>query len=92
MWSNTTGIANQIESVLDKVYSAGAGANGTAIIVRDSDGQLYEIDIKPAKFGTHKDELQQYLMKSDRKEDKDLLREMFQQEASGTKQIEDWPE
>lgn len=91
LWTNTTGIANQIESVLNKVYSTGAGGSGIALVVRDSDGQLYEIDIKPAKLGTHKDQIQHELMLSERDEDKELLRELYGAEASGSKSYEDWP-
>ena len=81
MSTNTTGFASQISGVLNKVYSISHGS-GTAIWAKDEDGQIYEIDIRPAKFGNFQEEAKKFLMLSENDGDKDTLRTMKRDEAN----------
>lgn len=90
MHTNTFGIANQIAGTLHKVYSIAHGS-GVVLIIKDSDDQLYEINIAPAKFGKYFEDIKKFLMKSPNPQDKTILQKLKSQEAKGSMPIENWP-
>lgn len=87
MWSNTSGIADAISRNLNKVYSVFHGS-GTALLVKDQDGQLYEIDIRPAQHGTNKDAIRRFLMQSENPQDKDTFYDLELQSARRSKPLD----
>lgn len=89
MWSNTSGIADTISRSLNKVYSIYHGS-GTALLVKDTDGQLYEIDVRPAHLGKNKDAIRKFLMQSENPQDKDTFYDLELQSARRSKSY-DWP-
>ena len=89
MWSNTSGIANKIYDNFSGVYRMSHGS-GTAVLVKDDDGQLYEIDVRPAHLGQNKDGIRQFLMQSENPQDKDTFYDLELQSARRSRPQE-WP-
>ena len=87
MQSNTQGISNNISSVTNKVYSISHGS-GTALLIKDADGQLYEVDVRPAHLGNHKDTFRRLLMQSENEQDKQTFYESERQSAQRSNPID----